>query len=117
MDGIFLDNVFRVLGKKRRKKNLDSFSSAHFSLLFFSSLRFGDILLRRRKEICVRERERERERTRTRARKEESDFLFALLLLLLLLLFDISLTFYRYKRERERERIGCGEKPPPKRRG
>ena len=114
MDGIFLDNVFRVLGKKRRKKNLDSFSSAHFSLLFFSSLRFGDILLRRRKEICVRERERERAHTYARAR--ESDFLFALLLLLLLL-FDISLTFYRYKRERERERIGCGEKPPPKRRG
>ena len=98
--------------KKKGEKNLDSFSSAHFSLLFFSSLRFGDILLRRRKEIC--ERERERTHTRTRARKEESDFLFALLLLLL---FDISLTFYRYKRERERERIGCGEKPPPKRRG
>ena len=116
MDGIFLDNVFRVLEKKEGKK-ISSFSSAHFSLLFFSSLRFGDILLRRRKEICERERERERERTRTRARKEESDFLFALLLLLLLLLFDISLTFYRYKRERERERIGCGEKPPPKRRG
>ncbi len=70
MDGIFLDNVFRVLGKKRRKKNLDSFSSAHFSLLFFSSLRFGDILLRRRKEICVRERERERERAHTYARAQ-----------------------------------------------
>ena len=94
MDGIFLDNVFRVLGKKRRKKNLDSFSSAHFSLLFFSSLRFGDILLRRRKEICVRERERG---AHMRARAKKSDFLFALLLLLLLLLFDISLTFYRYK--------------------
>ena len=70
MDGIFLDNVFRVLGEKRRKKNLDSFSSAHFSLLFFSSLRFGDILLRRRKEICVRERERERERAHTYARAQ-----------------------------------------------
>ena len=70
MDGIFLDNVFRVLGKKRRKKNLDSFSSAHFSLLFFSSLRFGDILLRRGKEICVRERERERERAHTYARAQ-----------------------------------------------
>jgi len=71
MDGIFLDNVFRVLGKKRRKKNLDSFSSAHFSLLFFSSLRFGDILLRRRKEICVRERERERAHTYARAQRRK----------------------------------------------
>ena len=71
MDGIFLDNVFRVLGKKRRKKNLDSFSSAHFSLLFFSSLRFGDILLRRRKEICERERERERAHTYARAQRRK----------------------------------------------
>ncbi len=74
MDGIFLDNVFRVLGKKRRKKNLDSFSSAHFSLLFFSSLRFGDILLRRRKEICVRERERESAHVRARAKKKATFF-------------------------------------------
>ena len=77
MDGIFLDNVFRVLGKKEGKKNLDSFSSAHFSLLFFSSLRFGDILLRRRKEICVRERERERESAHVRARAKKKATFFS----------------------------------------
>ena len=118
MDGIFLDNVFRVLEKKKKEKKSPLFRVlilVFFSFrLFASEIYFCDVERR-----FVRERERERESAHTRARKEESDFLFALLLLLLLLLllFDISLTFYRYKRERERERIGCGEKPPPKRRG
>jgi hypothetical protein len=76
MDGIFLDNVFRVLEKKEGKK-ISSFSSAHFSLLFFSSLRFGDILLRRRKEICERERERERESAHVRARAKKKATFFS----------------------------------------
>ena len=58
--------------KKKEGKKISSFSSAHFSLLFFSSLRFGDILLRRRKEICVRERESAHVRARAQRRKRLS---------------------------------------------
>ena len=90
---MFLDNVFRVLEKKKGKKSRLFFECS----LFFSSLRFGDTFATSKGDLC--ERERAHTHTRARAKKKkkkslESDFLFALLLLLLLLLlFDISLTY------------------------